>query len=102
MSYPSKMQPFIAIIPQTAAVASTVPYRVPQGEIHTLVATALATTEEIDIYVESVSSTKKALYDASGIVTLTATRPQRGIQGPVILSFAKDVTATACALEIYK
>lgn len=102
MSYPTIFDPFVAIPAVQGAVTSTPAFRVEDGHSVTLCATALAGAEEVDVYVEHLTAAKKELADADGNVKLTATRPQRRIYGPILLSFAKDATAADCALEIFR
>lgn len=88
---------------RTAAVAlgSAETVFVPQGSVAKLSATALATTEEVDIYDVGLLRETTALYDRSGnLQKLTATAPQIRLHGPLRFTIAKDITAGACAVDV--
>lgn len=91
----------VMVSPQTAAVANTASTGVDATGYREVVIHAdnLATTEEVDIYMNSNGSKKPVYnYNASAAAVLTATAPAIALLGGLEYFVAKDATAGSCGV----
>lgn len=93
----------ILIQATTSAVSGAETQLILGDEKCLLVASDLATTEEVDVLVTLGDGSTLPWLDSSGAaVKLTATKYMAGIQGPGIVRLSKDATASACSVEYFK
>ena len=94
----------VLVSSQTDAVLASreTQFEVREGQPATLSATALATTEEVDITYSGDNGTTftTAFNDSDTALVLTATKAQLLILGVGVYRVAKDSTASACAVNV--
>ena len=91
------------IAPQTSAVTASedTQFQVSQGRAMTISATALATTEEVDItYSGDGTSFTTATDDSGNAIVLTASIGQILLRGVGTYRIAKDATAAECGVNV--
>lgn len=94
------MAQLLVIPSQTAAVTTKALVDLSAYESGSLTASALATTEEVDIWYWS-GEAWVLLNDADGTtISLTASRRGVTLQGGMVYAVAKDATASACSVSV--
>lgn len=87
------------IAPATAAVTTEVGFETNGYANVTLSASGLATTEEVDIKINS-GGTWKNHADGSGVIVLTATKPSVTLPAGPRYGVLKDATAGNCGVYV--
>jgi hypothetical protein len=89
------------ILPQTAAQTTGVVLNTKNATSVTLIASGLATTEEVDVEIFDGAAWVPYLDNAGNAVTLTATAYQKTFPGGILYRIKKDVTAAASGVVAY-